>query len=106
MRAGRRVIAVEFVAAAAEEVEEAEAWYAERNPLAADAFRAELRHVVDAVRRNPERWSRHLAGTRRRHFRWFPFSLVYCLEPDRILVIAVVHQRRRPGYWRDRDATT
>ena len=102
MHADRRVIAVEFHPAAADEVDEAEAWYGERNPLAAAAFRAELNRAVVAVRDQPERWPRHLAGTRRRHFRWFPFSLVYRIETARILVIAVSHHRRKPGYWRER----
>jgi len=31
-----------------------------------------------------------------------PIHLIYSLEVDAILIIAVAHQRRRPGYWRDR----
>ncbi|HEY2773746.1 MAG TPA: type II toxin-antitoxin system RelE/ParE family toxin [Candidatus Binatia bacterium] len=30
----------------------------------------------------------------------FPYGLVYRAEPDRIHVVAVMHLRRRPGYWR------
>ncbi|MDH4458051.1 MAG: type II toxin-antitoxin system RelE/ParE family toxin [Nevskia sp.] len=103
-RAGKRVIAVEFHPAAAEEVEAAEAWYGERNPLAAAAFRAELSRAVESVRAHPEHGPPYLADTRRRPFRWFPFSLVYRSEPARILVIAVAHHRRKPGYWRERGA--
>jgi len=29
----------------------------------------------------------------------FPFNLIYTIEPGRILIIAVAHQKRRPGYW-------
>jgi plasmid stabilization system protein ParE len=32
----------------------------------------------------------------------FPYGLLYCVEPDRIYVIAVMHLHRRPGYWRSR----
>ena len=32
----------------------------------------------------------------------FPYALVYRPEPDRILIVAVAHVRRRPGYWRAR----
>jgi len=35
-------------------------------------------------------------------FRVFPYSLVVAVEPEMILVVAVSHGRRRPGYWRDR----
>jgi plasmid stabilization system protein ParE len=30
----------------------------------------------------------------------FPFSLLYRVEPERILIVAVAHLRRHPGYWR------
>lgn len=29
----------------------------------------------------------------------FPYSILYVIEPDRIRVVAVAHQKRRPGYW-------
>jgi plasmid stabilization system protein ParE len=32
----------------------------------------------------------------------FPYGLIYRTEPDRVLVVAVAHVRRRPGYWRSR----
>jgi plasmid stabilization system protein ParE len=32
----------------------------------------------------------------------FPYALLYRIEPDQILIVAVAHLRRRPGYWRDR----
>jgi plasmid stabilization system protein ParE len=32
----------------------------------------------------------------------FPYGLIYRAEPDRVLIIAVAHVRRRPGYWRSR----
>jgi toxin ParE1/3/4 len=32
----------------------------------------------------------------------FPFSIVYAIESDVVFVIAVMHQKRRPGYWRSR----
>lgn len=32
----------------------------------------------------------------------FPYGLLYRVEPDRIYIIAVMHLRRRPGYWRSR----
>ena len=32
----------------------------------------------------------------------FPYGLLYHVEPERIYIIAVMHLRRRPGYWRSR----
>lgn len=33
----------------------------------------------------------------------FPYSIVYAVRGDVLLVIAVAHGARRPGFWRDRD---
>jgi toxin ParE1/3/4 len=32
----------------------------------------------------------------------FPYGLLYCVEPERIYIVAVMHLHRRPGYWRSR----
>jgi plasmid stabilization system protein ParE len=29
-----------------------------------------------------------------------PFSIIYRVETDRVLIVAVAHERRRPGYWK------
>lgn len=42
------------------------------------------------------------AGLRRILLHRFPFSLVYSIEADLILVIAIAHHGRRPGYWQSR----
>ncbi|MBK8941031.1 MAG: hypothetical protein IPM79_26315 [Polyangiaceae bacterium] len=31
-----------------------------------------------------------------------PYQIVFFVFPDRVRVIAVAHQHRRPSYWRDR----
>ncbi len=28
--------------------------------------------------------------------------LIYLVTPDELVVIAIAHQKRKPGYWRDR----
>jgi hypothetical protein len=40
--------------------------------------------------------------TRRCLLRRFPYGLIYALDQDDILILAVAHTRREPGYWRDR----
>jgi len=34
--------------------------------------------------------------------RAFPYAVLYSIELDHILVLAVMHSRRKPGYWRNR----
>ena len=39
---------------------------------------------------------------RKRLVSGFPFTILYEVQPDRVFVAAVMHQHRRPGYWRKR----
>ena len=69
--------------------------------LGAD-FIAEVERTEQHLLAHPHRGSPYRAGTRRMLVSRFPFWIVYSLEPDQIVVIAVAHQHRRPDYWRTR----
>ncbi|MBI4840032.1 MAG: type II toxin-antitoxin system RelE/ParE family toxin [candidate division NC10 bacterium] len=65
-------------------------------------FIAAVEQAVARIAAFPEHGSPHLMSTRRVVLRRFPFSVVSLLEPEAVLVVAVAHHSRRPGYWRDR----
>ncbi|HEV3077244.1 MAG TPA: type II toxin-antitoxin system RelE/ParE family toxin [Thermoanaerobaculia bacterium] len=50
----------------------------------------------------PNAGSEGIANTRRLQLRGFPHSLVYRPVGDEIVVFAVAHHAREPGYWRAR----
>ena len=45
---------------------------------------------------------RQVGELRRFPLRKLPFTLIYALENDDLVVVAVSHHRRRPGYWTER----
>jgi plasmid stabilization system protein ParE len=71
------------------------------------AIRAELglrfeQAVASAVRgaaARPERGAPRSKNTRRWLVDGFPFGVIYREDREEILVVAVAHQRRKPGYW-------
>lgn len=93
---------VSFHPAAAAEVERAQAWYEERSVLAAAGFLQELTRAVQRIRAAPERYPAAEHGTRRILLDQYPFSVFYAVRREEIFILAVAHQRRRPGYWADR----
>jgi plasmid stabilization system protein ParE len=93
------VTQVHFFEEADEEVEERRRWYREQSETAEAAFLRELDHAVGVVLDAPRRWPQYIAGTQRYVFSTFPYSLVYFVENETIQVVAVAHQKRRPGYW-------
>lgn len=92
-----------IVRAALDELQDAAAYYAATaNVELALAFVAEFERAARTILANPSIAAR-FRGTRRRYFlRRFPYSIIYYPAADEIRVVAVAHQRRRPGYWRGR----
>lgn len=65
-------------------------------------FLDDVQRVIDLVCEHPEIGRSIAQGFRQALLHRFPFSLIYSIETDVILIVAVAHQRRRPDYWRDR----
>jgi plasmid stabilization system protein ParE len=84
------------------EIREAFAYYLERSPIAADAYRTEVFDSIDRLATNAEIWPRDEEGFHYYHLRHFPFTIHYELDGELVTVMAVAHQRRRPKYWRPR----
>ena len=82
------------------EIERARDWYAERSQVAAVAFVRELTTAIDSLAEAPDTWSDYSTKYRRRVLSRFPFSVIYRVTGDTLQVIAVAHDKKRPGYWR------
>jgi hypothetical protein len=55
--------------------------------------------AFDHIRQHPTVW-RILKGRFRRYLlQRFPYAVVYAIEGDIIYVAAVMHLKRKPGYW-------
>jgi plasmid stabilization system protein ParE len=90
---------------AAVEFEEAVRYYRARGRVLGDRFAAEVRFAIRRILETPERWRVLEEDVRRCLVRVFPYSVLYTIEPDFILIVAVMHGKRQPGYWRYRVGT-
>ncbi len=93
---------IDFHAAARQEYVESYAWYYERGSHIAEAFEHEVERALEVILEAPERWPLYVGRWRRILLRRFPFGIVYGRRNDGIVVIAVMHTKRRPGYWKQR----
>jgi plasmid stabilization system protein ParE len=84
------------------EAREARLWYRERSLDAEERFRRELKRAIRAMQEAPETWPADEDGVRTCRLKVFPYSLLYALEGDACIIVAVAHAKRRPGYWRSR----
>ena len=87
------------------ELREATDWYRERSSEVADRFAAEVRQALLHLEQFPESGA-YVPGVPARDVRRlpvhnFPYQIVFIRLEDHISVLAIAHDRRRPGYWND-----
>ena len=87
---------------AGEEYAQAVSYYAAISSKLGDRFHDEIERLIHEVRRQPGRFFRFSPPARRALARKFPYTLVFLDQPDRIWIVAVMHNKRRPGYWLER----
>ncbi len=93
---------VEILPEAEAEIREAFLWYVERSRIAADAFRTEALTIIDRLGVDALMWPEDEDAIRRHVLRHFPYTVFYEIRGNTVTVLAVAHQRRKPGYWRER----
>jgi plasmid stabilization system protein ParE len=69
---------------------------------AAGAFLTDLLAAERLIGDFPNAHPRTFAGCRRILCAHFPYQLVYRIEAAEIVIYAVAHLKRRPGYWKKR----
>jgi len=62
-------------------------------------FLAEILRAEQLISQFPDSTEEIRPGIRRCVLRKFRYSLIYSQETDGLLILAVAHHRRRPGYW-------
>ena len=96
------MVRIQFHPAAIIEARDARRWYAAREPEVADAFMREFDAAIKHIARFPKTWPLFEIGTRRKLLKRFPLHVIYREVPDAVEIVAVMHERRRPGDWHNR----
>ena len=65
-------------------------------------FLASIREVVSRAILYPLTGSPYRKNTRRLLVKDFPFAVIYRSHTDGVVIFAVAHLSKRPGYWRSR----
>lgn len=83
---------------------EALEFYTEVSVKLGNQFTSEVERIVDHICEYPEAAQKidDQVGVRRIVIHQFPFAIVYAVKTDVIIILAVMHTSRRPGYWKNR----
>ena len=87
---------------AAQDLEDAAAWYEAQGRGLGHEFLDEVRRSLQRVVEQPELYPSVHRATRRVLIHRFPFGVFYRVEMDSIVVVAVMHGSRDPQRWKQR----
>ena len=93
---------VRFLTPAQRELDDAVGWYDEQVTGLGLEFLDELDRAVRRVVAFPLSYPEIEPGIRRCRLARFPYGLIYGVDGETVIVVAVAHLHRRPRYWIDR----
>lgn len=65
-------------------------------------FLSAVENAVAQIRKYPNASPIIVQDVRCKVLRTFPYSIMFSIKPDRIRILAIANQKRRPFYWHDR----
>ncbi|MEA1051566.1 type II toxin-antitoxin system RelE/ParE family toxin [Lamprobacter modestohalophilus] len=77
-------------------------WYEDSSPGLGQAIVDELDDLFQRLETHPKLYSEVMPDIRRALTRRFPYAVYYTLHRSDLIVLAVLHQRRKPEQWHSR----
>lgn len=84
------------------DLKEAFGWYEDKRLGLGHEFLLHIDAGIKFVQRNPEVHSSEYKGTRRHIIKRFPYKIIYLVEGEKIIVLAVLHGKRCPDLLKKR----
>ena len=93
---------IEFLNEAEQELFEAARWYESKEAGLGIRFRDEVFHILDRIVDDPLLWRERAGGYRRVNCPIFPYYIPFFIRGNKIIIAAIAHDHRKPGYWKTR----
>jgi toxin ParE1/3/4 len=87
---------------AEKEFEQAVDYYNECQEDLGFEFASEVYKSIDHILGFPKAWAKLSKNTRRCITDRFPYGVIYLIEDDEIIIIAIMQLQQRPNYWHNR----
>lgn len=84
------------------EMIEAAAYYEDQQADLGKRFLAAVQDAINGIMINPRLYPVVDRDVRRCLTKVFPFGVLFRIQPDQIVVVAVMHLARHPDYWKHR----
>ncbi len=93
---------IDFHSEARKELFNAASYYEDQVIGLGDEFIEEIEKVLEVIRQQPDSGVEITENERRFLVPRFPFAIIYSKESKQIIIFAIMHLRRKPGYWKSR----
>jgi plasmid stabilization system protein ParE len=84
------------------EMSDAAAYYEDQQADLGKRFLASVQDAINSITINPRLYPVVALDVRRCLTKVFPFGVLFRILPDQIVIVAVMHLARHPGYWKHR----
>jgi toxin ParE1/3/4 len=95
---------VRFHPEAESEMIEAAAWYENQQTGLGKRFLTCVQDALNRVDLDPALYPLVDSDVRRCLTKTFPFGVLFQIKSDMLVILAVMHLHRDPGYWKNREA--
>jgi toxin ParE1/3/4 len=93
---------IEVLPWAIDDAREAHGYLLERDERLADEFQRRVTDALRALSETAHQYPLREDSIRRYPLKKFPHGIMYELQGDRVIVYAVAHPKRQPGFWKKR----
>jgi len=93
---------IEFHPEALAEFRDAAEFYEKQQHGLGSRFTDAIKSAISHIGESPTSWRIIEDEVRRDLTKVFPYAVLYSIEDSYILIVAVMHCHREPGYWRSR----
>ena len=97
---------IEFLDEAEQELFAAACWYESKEAGLGVRFRDEIHHILNRIIDDHLLWRERSGGYRRVNCPLFPYYIPFFIRGDKIIIAAIAHDHRKPGYWKSRTLQT
>ena len=93
---------IRFHPEAESEMIEAATWYEAQQKNLGKRFLTTVQDALNRIEFNPQLYQLVEHDVRRCLTKTFPFGVIFRIQPDVIVIMAIMHLHRDPDYWKNR----
>ncbi len=82
---------------AEDDLKEAFLWYEDKSKGLGFEFLSQVEAGLKFIEENPKIFSAEYKGTRKHLIKRFPYKIIYLVEKDKIVILAITHSKRNPN---------